>query len=539
MEIYIAMKEKIELLPRAMILYLVFIVLMIIVISLKSNYYIDEIYSYGLSNYTGDGINITFEYDKTYTPGASVFWDYMEVQSGERFDYSSVWTNQTNDVHPPLYYAALHTICSVFPNTFSKWYAGIINMVSALLVLFVMRKLIRLLTESKYILTMISFSFVALTGILLAVSYFRMYVMAMLWVTLLAYLFAEQVDEKQNFKFYGFIYAVTVAGALTHYYVIVYAFLISCVYGSYLLWNERIKEILLFCVTMALAAGTSVAVFPAMIEHMFFGYRGTEAIDNLIVGRNGGYWESLKIFFTLLNQQVFGNLLGYILIGLAILTAVRYSEKDLRAEGGFVPEDGISLGMERKIKIRYALLLIPCFLYFMLVAKMSFVTADRYIVPVYAVSFAGVICMTYKVLEYFLKNKAFIIGSIVMSALLIGGSYTSSGWLYLYRDSRPFLAEAEAKSNYDCICVFEGDSWLLLPEFAEYCNYKSITFITLEELNKDGIHRLASPDGIVVSFVGYSYNLDEAVQKLVQENGYEGCTKLGTFGFDNTYFLYN
>lgn len=522
-----------------MILYLVFIVLMIIVISLKSNYYIDEIYSYGLSNYTGDGINITFEYDKTYTPGASVFWDYMEVQSGERFDYSSVWTNQTNDVHPPLYYAALHTICSVFPNTFSKWYAGIINMVSALLVLFVMRKLIRLLTESKYILTMISFSFVALTGILLAVSYFRMYVMAMLWVTLLAYLFAEQVDEKQNFKFYGFIYAVTVAGALTHYYVIVYAFLISCVYGSYLLWNERIKETLFFCVTMALAAGTSVAVFPAMIEHMFFGYRGTEAIDNLIVGRNGGYWESLKIFFTLLNQQVFGNLLGYILIGLAILTAVRYSEKDLRGEGGFVPEDGISLGMERKIKIRYALLLIPCFLYFMLVAKMSFVTADRYIVPVYAVCFAGVICMTYKVLEYFLKNKAFLIGSIVMSALLIGGSYASSGWLYLYRDSRPFLAEAEAKSNYDCICVFEGDSWLLLPEFAEYCNYKSITFITLEELNKDGIHRLASPDGIVVSFVGYSYNLDEAVQKLVQENGYEGCTKLGTFGFDNTYFLHN
>ncbi len=50
---------------------------------------------------------------------------------------------------------------------------------------------------------------------------------------------------------------------------------------------------------------------------------------------------------------------------------------------------------------------------------------------------------------------------------------------------------------------------------------------------------MASPDGIVVSFVGYSYNLDEAVQKLVQENGYEGCTKLGTFGFDNTYFLYN
>lgn len=522
-----------------MILYVVFIVLMIIVISLKSNYYVDEIYSYGLSNYTGDGINITFEYDKTYTPGASVFQDYMEVQPGERFDYSSVWTNQKNDVHPPLYYAILHTICSVFPNTFSKWYAGTINMVSALLVLFVMRKLIQLLTDSKYILTIMSFSFVALTGILLAVSYFRMYVMAMLWVTLLTYLFAKQVDEKQNFKFYGCIYFVTVAGALTHYYVIVYAFLVSCVYGSYLLWNKRIKETLLFCVTMALAAGTSIAAFPAMIEHMFFGYRGTEAIDNLIEGRAGGYWESLKTFFSLVNQQVFGNLLGYILIILVTLTAVRYFRNDLGAEGEFVPEDGISLGMERKTIVRYALLLIPCFFYFMLVSKMSFVTADRYIVPVYAVSFAGVLCISYKILGYFLKDKAFIIVSIVISALMIGGSYTSSGWLYLYRDSRPFLAEAKARSNYDCICVFEGDSWLLLPEFAEYSNYKSITFITLERFNEDGINGLASPDGIVVSFIGYTYNLDESVQKLAQDNGYEGCTKLGTFGFDNTYFLYN
>lgn len=533
------MKEKIKSLPRVTILYIIFAALMIIVISLKSNYYIDEIYSYGLSNYTGDGINITFEYDKTYTPGASVFQDYMEVQSGEQFDYSSVWTNQTNDVHPPLYYAILHTICSVFPNTFSKWYAGVINIVFALLVLFVMRKLVQLLTDSKYILTIMSFSFVALTGILLAVSYFRMYVMAMLWVTLLTYLFAKQVDEKQNFKFYGFIYLVTVASALTHYYVIVYAFLVSCVYGIYLLWNKRIKETLLFCVTMALAAGTSIAVFPAMIQHMFFEYRGTEAIDNLIVGRTGGYWDSLKTFFSLINQQVFGNMLGYILIGLVILTAVQYLKKDLGAEGELVSGEGIFLGLERKIAIRYALLFIPCFLYFMLVSKMSFVTADRYIVPIYAVSYVAVMCVTYTVLGYFLKDKAFIIVSIIMSALLIGGSYTSSGWQYLFRDSRSFLAAVEAHSDYDCVCVFDGDSWLLQPEFVEYSNYKSITFITLDEFNENGITKWASPDGMIVSFIGYTYNLDEVVQSLIQANGYEGCIKLGTYGFDNTYFLYN
>lgn len=382
-----------------------------------------------------------------------------------------------------------------------------------------------------------SFSFVLLTGILLAVAYFRMYMMAMLWVTLLSYLFVKQVDEKQNVKFYGFIYLVTVAGALTHYYVIVYAFLISCVYGIYLLWSKRIKETLLFCVTMAFAAGTSIAVFPAMIQHMFFGYRGTEAIDNLIVGRTGGYWEALKTFFSLINQQIFGNMLGYILIGLVILAVLRYSKIDFGIECENA-SGGISLGLERKTVIRYAFLFIPCFFYFMLVSKMSFVTADRYISPIYAVSYVGVMCITYAVLNYFLKDKAFLAVSITMCALLIGGSYASTGWQYLFRDSRSFLAEAEAHSDYDCVCVFNGDSWLIHPEFEEYSNYKSITFITLTEFQEEGITRWASPDGIIVSFIGYSYNLDEAVQKVVQDNGYSGFTKLGTYGFDNSYFLY-
>lgn len=240
------MKEKIKAIPKSIFLYFIFALLMMITISLKTNYYIDEVYSYGLSNDTGEGIDIEIEYNKTYTPGALAFIDYVAVQNGERFDYSSVWQNQKNDVHPPLYYAVLHTISSVFPNKFSRWFAGIINIVSALLVLFVLRRMILLLTDSKYILNILSVSFIFMTGMLLAAAYFRMYLMAMLWVTLLTYWFMRQVDKKQNFKFYGLIYCVTVAGALTHYYVIVYTVLISCVYGVYLLWNKRIKETLLF-----------------------------------------------------------------------------------------------------------------------------------------------------------------------------------------------------------------------------------------------------------------------------------------------------
>ena len=38
-----------------------------------------------------------------------------------RFDYASVYYNQTQDVHPPLFYFLLHTVCSLFPGSFTKW----------------------------------------------------------------------------------------------------------------------------------------------------------------------------------------------------------------------------------------------------------------------------------------------------------------------------------------------------------------------------------------------------------------------------------
>jgi len=104
------MLEKVKKIPKSAILYLVLAIFMILAVSMKVNYYIDEIYTYGLSNYNGNGIDMEIEYDKTYTPGTSVYDDYMKVQNGQRFDYVNVWRNQTNDVHPPLYYALIHTI---------------------------------------------------------------------------------------------------------------------------------------------------------------------------------------------------------------------------------------------------------------------------------------------------------------------------------------------------------------------------------------------------------------------------------------------
>lgn len=53
--------------------------------------------------------------------------DYMEAKNN-RFNYASVYYNQIQDVHPPLFYMLVHTVSSIFNNTFSKYIIFFINL---------------------------------------------------------------------------------------------------------------------------------------------------------------------------------------------------------------------------------------------------------------------------------------------------------------------------------------------------------------------------------------------------------------------------
>lgn len=53
--------------------------------------------------------------------------DYLEAKDN-RFNYASVYYNQIQDVHPPLFYMIVHTVSSIFNNTFSKYMIFFINL---------------------------------------------------------------------------------------------------------------------------------------------------------------------------------------------------------------------------------------------------------------------------------------------------------------------------------------------------------------------------------------------------------------------------
>ena len=72
----------------------------------KSYLHIDEAYSFGLTNYDKIEIQDNTDFFNTWHT-KEYFEDYLAVQDDEKWDFTPVYENQKNDVHPPLYYLLL------------------------------------------------------------------------------------------------------------------------------------------------------------------------------------------------------------------------------------------------------------------------------------------------------------------------------------------------------------------------------------------------------------------------------------------------
>ena len=204
------------------LIYVFFLLIMVLTVMNKRNLFRDEVYSYTLANNI-DSIFVDFEEGQVYTSPEQLFLDSIAVNNvEEQFNFKNVWKNQKNDVHPPLYYLILHIVCSLNTGRFSIWYAASINICFAIMTLYVLRKLIGRFVNDDAVVNFGSILFIISTGVLQNVTLFRMYTMAMFWITLIAYLFVWAFEEKFSWKLWLSLGITAVASALTHYYCIIY-----------------------------------------------------------------------------------------------------------------------------------------------------------------------------------------------------------------------------------------------------------------------------------------------------------------------------
>ncbi len=263
----------------------------------KQGLFLDEIYSYGLSNsYRAPFLKDVFQGDlegKLLTP--EVIRSYLTV-TDHPFSYGSVWYNQSLDVHPPLFYLLLHTVCSFFPGSASKWAGIAVNCAAGIVLLLLLRDLgMQLFRRSSCALAAVCIF--GLSPLLIThVIYIRMYCLLAVFTVLLAglllrlrrlYLRPEpgaDLRKRERFLLCGITLTIF-AGMMTQYYFVLYAFFLCAELFFTLLFRREWKRLLLFTAAGFAGIFLFLGVWPHVFRALEVGdaaVSGDSALSNLL-----------------------------------------------------------------------------------------------------------------------------------------------------------------------------------------------------------------------------------------------------------------
>ena len=486
---------------KSIILYVVFLIIMFFMISQKENYHLDEFLTLNLAN-AEEWINP--EDGVKYEP-VSEFYANSLAASGT-VDFSHVWKQQSNDTHPPFYYALIHLACSLFPGTISKRALWIVNVAFQLLILFFFRKILDEFEVGEKYKNLFSLAYILCGGVHAITTFFRMYVMLTFFITLFTYLILRCIKKITPVLLVE-ICITTVCGTLTQYYFLLYAFAICAILFIYLVIKKRWAEVILFSTTMALGLLASYFIFPSILKHLFLGERGTQSLANL---GDTTLFLRLKDYLGFLSNNLFGGLLSLLVGVIVSLLIARLLDRYTKSGFNFVKMEGEA--------IRLVFLLIPLLFYLVVVVKSSPLVTSRYISPIYPIALILILVLIKFSVDYWEKDtKRVFWVCLVVVGIIISCGMAKACWnefLYPGSDARKEWAESNAQ-NTEAIC-FYNSSWDINTIYLEAIRCKSMTFYNIynygEFLDKVDIGEYgdeiaffmlgtADPDGFINQFL--------------------------------------
>lgn len=520
-------------------IFAVIMVVGILFCTIKGGFKEDELYSFGLSNSHSMPF-LTGLFEGKGEEGTVInqqeLWNYITVNEGEAFDYQSVYYNQTQDVHPPLFYFLLHTICSFFPETFSKWMGLILNLflfAGTLLLLYgIMVKLLEgkkdtgqkriLFSHRAGLMAMILYglSMAGLSELVLI----RMYMLASFLNVLLAW-WVLCLLRKQALSLYLALGLTVFAGLLTHYYFVFYAFFVCVLLDIYFLIKKKVKAFVAVSVAAILGVLCMYLYYPACIGHLMTGHKvsGEGFVGNITSLHHiaSAIFITCKIMAKCLTATSFMGVAGCVLILI----------RRKKLKGRFDKDTGIEM----------LVLVLPAALDFMAVSLLT--PSLRYIynaIPLVPVAVAyvwywvmiswdcetGKTEMTEGTARSWQRNIAY--GSVVISFFLSVIMLFFFGPDHLYRDHRQYYEALRAVDESPVIyytgdyhpSITENVTQLLLFPNAYVCkNAVTDRLVTY-------VDEHASNQNIVVFFAKYPEMFDSEVY-LSELNGalgeqYEG-----------------
>ena len=358
-----------------LILLLLFEIFLVVFLgSKKAGFYIDEIYSYGLSNsYYAPFLRDIDNWRDNWQEN-DVFEDYLAVNKRDAFRFDSVFYNQSKDVNPPLFYCVIHLICSLSQGIFSKWQGLIVNLIFLIFTIVILYYIAIDIFENQWEALLIVAIYGLSAGTLSAALYIRMYMLLTLLCVCDGLVHAKLYDNNRKRKLLV-LYLVTVTGFFVHYYFIIAAFFVSAVYSIIKIYHKQYKEFIHYALVRIGGILTAVLIYPTSITQIFFGYRGKEAFQNL--SSITDFLLKLQEYLQIYEKQIIPKPCIILLILVCIVFVIkRYC---LRPRKEIVNS---CTGLSKK-NIKIATFSCCAVLYSAVIAKIAPYCVDRYVFCIY------------------------------------------------------------------------------------------------------------------------------------------------------------
>lgn len=441
----------------------------------KVNFHLDEFWTYDLSN------NIdtfpSFIDGKKYS-GFDCFQDYlMPSDDSERFNYKMVVNNQSQDVHPPLYYFFIHTICSFSSGQFSMWYGIGFNIFCIVVINFLIYGVSYTITKDKSLAFLIAIINGTSIMTINTALYIRMYALKTVFILAISWLYCWYYNKKKDRKFWILTYFLTVCCVMTHYYTLVYLFFLNCFYGIKLLMEKNKKELVNLCIDYALAGVTCIALFPSMLMHIFAGPRGRGAVKNMLMGE--AFLQKLIDYVKIIDKQLFhGCVILVIILGILFIA--------IEVKKNHINKRQILLSTFESQKI---CLLFSAVCYIMVIAKIAPYRINRYIMAISWIFLVLFICELSNCLRYAMekiKVNTKIIPTVVCILIIVGNIVlvrNPSQLSETYTYTQKYLDIADQYSDQSVIYVYD-DGWKTMYHIKELEKYKDFMFVKKKAVNE-------------------------------------------------------
>ncbi|MBR6391103.1 MAG: hypothetical protein IKS16_07150 [Lachnospiraceae bacterium] len=484
----------------------------------KQGMHEDEFYSYYSSNRTyGPVLEDTVSRDTVM--------DELTVRDGEGFNYGLVREVQSWDVHPPVYYFILHSVCSLMPGVFSMWQGLWINLACLLISLILMVRLGDKLLPAPSVMTVClgilawGISAATLTGVV----FIRMYMLLTVWILAVTLLHLGKSDNKWFWPALG---ALTFCGFMTHYYFFIWLFFLAVAWNiREMIRTKSIRTTLYYGLTMIVSFGACYLFYPAFPAQMFRGQRGAQAAGNFF--DIGNTWERIVFFAEKVNRIGFGGIL-WVLTGLVVImylmnadsrrglrpriarwsasdardarySPIRYDEADeavsaLMEGADETPVEGAKTGHSRRCGSDVMLLCCSLTGYFLVVSKTALMLGDssiRYQMPVLGILYlcltAGLVSGACQVARVLTRDGdkseryGLIAAGTVLAVLIVMNAVSdlNGGISFLYPEKKEHMATLAAYPDADVIYVYpDGQSWIAWADMTELLEFEEVTYIS-------------------------------------------------------------